>query len=44
MKIKGYREGMMDFRTALWIAFWLYILQAGKPDLLTAIIDWIGRL
>lgn len=38
----------MNFRreltTALWVAFWLYILQAGEPSLLVALIGWIGRL
>jgi hypothetical protein len=43
MKLKSYGEGMADFRTALWVGFWLYILQAGEPSLLGAVIGWIGR-
>lgn len=43
MRFKIYHEGLIDFRTAFWIAFWLYILQAGEPSLLAAVIEWIGR-
>lgn len=43
MKFKSYHEGAADFRAWLWVAFWLYIVQAGDPDLLTVIIEWIGR-
>jgi hypothetical protein len=44
MRIKGYREGSLDLRTALWVAFWLYILQSGNPSVLDAVIAWIGRV
>ena len=37
-------ERTVDFRTALWVAFWLYVLQVGDPNLLDAVISWIGRI
>ena len=37
-------EGKVDTRTALWVSFWLYILQAGEPDLLDALVKLVGRL
>ena len=32
-----------DLTTALWVSFWAYILQAGNPDLLDVIIQWIAQ-
>ena len=37
-------ERTVDFRTALWVAFWLYVLQVGDPNLLDAVVSWIGRI
>ena len=34
----------VNLKTALWVSFWLYILQTGSPSALTAIIQLIGRL
>lgn len=43
MRIKGWREGTLDFRTTLWVCFWLFILTTGEPDLIDAVTAWIGR-
>jgi hypothetical protein len=31
-------------KAPLWVAFWLFILTEGDPDLLGAIIDLVGRI
>ena len=31
------------YSTALWIAFWMYILQAGEPDLLSVAVAFLSR-
>jgi hypothetical protein len=33
-----------DVKTAMWVVFWLTVLTAGEPDLLSAVVGWIGRL
>jgi hypothetical protein len=43
MKIKGYHDGKIDISSGLWASFWLLVLTLGEPDLLTVLIDWIGR-
>ena len=42
MRWTNFHAGV-NLNTGLWVAFWLYILQAGDPSLLIAIIEWIGR-
>jgi hypothetical protein len=42
MKIRDGKD-MLDFRTALWVAFWLVIIFTGDPDMHDAILAFIGR-
>jgi len=32
-----------ELKSVIWAAFWLYILTLGDPDLVSAVIEWIGR-
>lgn len=44
MKIKSWRDGgTLDMNGALRVLFWLYVLTIGNPDLIDAVISWIGR-
>ena len=43
MKLRSYQGEKLDMSTALWVSFWMTILTLGNPDLLDAIIAYIGR-
>ena len=42
MKLRSDKD-ILDFRTALWVSFWLFVGTKGTPDLIDALIAWIGR-
>jgi len=32
-----------DLTTALWTAFWLFVLTTGDPDIIDLVQTWLGN-
>ena len=43
MRYKAWRQGAVDLGAGIWASFWLFILTVGDPDLVDAVIAWLGR-
>jgi hypothetical protein len=42
--LSSFKEYTALYRTALWIAFWTFILTWGEPDIVGALVQLLMRM